>query len=123
MFAGLHAGQIEAKISEKKPDGSVGKSVAVSKETLIGREGCDLSYPQDQLLSLRHASLRVREGKLVLRDLNSQNGSFIRQREDTELCPGDVSPNNIFLWRSSSMKLYDPPLVTSVLCGKKESWK
>ena len=27
---------------------------------------------------------------LVLRDVNSQNGSFIRQRQDTELAPGDV---------------------------------
>ena len=42
------------------------------------------------LLSPRHASVAVREGKLVLKDLNSQNGSFIRQRQDTELIPGDV---------------------------------
>ena len=26
----------------------------------------------------------------MLRDLNSQNGSFIRQRRDTELSPGDI---------------------------------
>ena len=32
----------------------------------------------------------MREGKLVLKDLNSQNGSFIRQRQDTELTPGDI---------------------------------
>jgi pSer/pThr/pTyr-binding forkhead associated (FHA) protein len=42
------------------------------------------------LLSPRHASLTVRDGKLVLKDLSSQNGSFIRQRQDTELTPGDV---------------------------------
>ena len=62
----------------------------ITKETLIGRENCDLSYPQDMLLSPRHASIALREGKLMLKDLNSQNGSFIRQRQDTELIPGDV---------------------------------
>ncbi len=91
VFSGLRAApRIEAKISEKKPDGTFGKTVPITKETLIGRENCDLSYPQDTLLSPRHASVAVREGKLVLKDLNSQNGSFIRQRQDTELTPGDV---------------------------------
>ena len=64
--------------------------MAVTRETIIGRENCDLSYPQDMLLSPRHASVALRNGKLVLKDLNSQNGSFIRQRGDTELTPGDV---------------------------------
>jgi pSer/pThr/pTyr-binding forkhead associated (FHA) protein len=91
VFSGLRsAPRIEAKISEKKPDGTLGRTVPVAKETLIGRENCDLTYPQDMLLSLRHASVAMREGKLVLKDLNSENGSFIRQRQDTELTPGDV---------------------------------
>jgi pSer/pThr/pTyr-binding forkhead associated (FHA) protein len=91
VFSGLRAApRVEAKISEKKPDGTWGKTVPVTKDTIIGRENCDLSYPLDTLLSPRHASVSIREGKLVLRDLNSQNGSFIRQRQDTELVPGDV---------------------------------
>ena len=91
VFSGLRsAPRLEAKISEKKPDGTFGRTVPVAKETLIGRENCDLSYPQDMLLSPRHASVAIREGKLVLKDLNSQNGSFIRQRQDSELTPGDV---------------------------------
>ncbi len=90
VFTGLHIAQIEAKISEKKPDGSAGKTLTITKETLIGRENCDLSYPQDMLLSTQHASLAVREGKLLLKDLGSQNGSFLRQRQDGELSPGDI---------------------------------
>jgi pSer/pThr/pTyr-binding forkhead associated (FHA) protein len=91
VFSGLRsAPRVEAKISEKKPDGTFGKSVLVSQETVIGRENCDLNYPQDMLLSPRHASVSLLEGKLVLKDLNSQNGSFIRQRQDIELVPGDV---------------------------------
>ena len=91
VFSGLRVvPRLEAKISEKKPDGTWGKTVPITKETIIGRENCDLNYPQDTLLSPRHASVAVREGKLMLKDLNSQNGSFIRQRQDGELVPGDV---------------------------------
>ena len=91
VFSGLRpTPRIEARLSEKKPDGTFGQAIPVAKETLIGRENCDLTYPQDTLLSPRHASLSVREGKLMLRDLNSQNGSYIRQRQDSELTPGDI---------------------------------
>jgi len=90
VFTGLHVAQIEANISEKKPDGTAGKTLTITKETLVGRENCDLSYPRDTLLSMRHASLAVREGKLLLKDLGSQSGSFLRQRQDGELSPGDI---------------------------------
>jgi len=91
VFSGLRAvPRIEAKISEKKPDGSVGRTVPISRETIIGSQECDLSYPADALLSPRHASVAVKQGKLVLKDLNSQNGSYIRQKQDTELVPGDI---------------------------------
>ncbi len=91
VFSGMRATpRVEAKVSEKKPDGSWGRTVPIAKETLIGREACDLSYPTDTLLSPKHASVAIHDGKLVLKDLNSQNGSFIRQRQDTELVPGDV---------------------------------
>lgn len=90
VFNGLHVAQITARVSEKKPDGSLGKTVTIIKETSIGRENCDLNYPHDLLLSPRHASLSVRDDKLMLRDLGGQNGSFIRQRQDAELSPGNV---------------------------------
>lgn len=91
VFSGLRAGpRLDVKISEKRPDGTFGNTIDVSKELFIGRENCDLNYPLDMLLSPQHASVSLRDGKLVLKDLNSQNGSFIRQRQDTELTPGDV---------------------------------
>ena len=91
VFPGLRvAARIEARISEKKADGTLGRAVPITQETFIGRENCDFNYPQDTLISPRHASVAVREGKLVLKDLNSQNGSFVRQRQDTELSPGDI---------------------------------
>ena len=70
VFSGLRAvPRLEARISEKKPDGSWGKTVPITKETIIGRENCDLNYPHDTLLSPRHASVAIREGKLMLKDL------------------------------------------------------
>ena len=91
VFSGLRAAPlVEATISEKKPDGTFGKALPITKETLIGRENCDLNYPEDTLLSPRHASVALREGKFVLKDLGSQKGTFIRQRQDSELIPGDV---------------------------------
>jgi pSer/pThr/pTyr-binding forkhead associated (FHA) protein len=91
VFSGFRAApRIEVTISEKRPDGTIGRTVPVSAQLFIGRENCDLTYPQDMLLSPHHASVSLRDGNLVLTDQNSQNGSFIRQRQDSELTPGDV---------------------------------
>ncbi len=90
VFTGLTVPKIEASLTEVNPDGSKGKTVRVVKETFIGRANCDLSYASDVLLSPRHASVRVGEGKILLKDQGSQNGTFIKQRQDTELSPGDV---------------------------------
>jgi pSer/pThr/pTyr-binding forkhead associated (FHA) protein len=90
VFTGLRVPQIEASLVEIKPDGTAGRTVRLGKETIIGRLNCDISYPNDMLLSPRHSALGVREGKLYLRDLNSQNGAYIKQRQDAELSPGDV---------------------------------
>lgn len=89
-FPGFGAAQIEASFFEVKQDGTVGKAVEIAKEVFIGRENCDASYPSDALLSARHASLAIRSGKLFLKDLESQNGTYVKLREDVELKPGDV---------------------------------
>jgi pSer/pThr/pTyr-binding forkhead associated (FHA) protein len=89
-FTGLTVPRVEASFSEVKQDGTTGKTVRVSKEMFIGRAQCDASYPSDALLSPRHASLAVRKGKLVLKDLESQNGTFVKLHQDTELKAGDV---------------------------------
>ena len=109
VFTGLHAPTIEARIMEVKPDGSTGNSTRVTKEILIGRENCDVTYPSDVLLSPQHAALLVREGKLFLRDLRSQNGTFVRQRQDSELTPGDVFLLGRELFRFTTQAVGEPP--------------
>ncbi|PYV13021.1 MAG: hypothetical protein DMG21_22140 [Acidobacteria bacterium] len=89
-FAGLRPPTIEASIIEIKPDGSRGKKLSIGKQAVIGRAMCDANYPEDALLSARHASLENRGIKVILKDLGSQNGTFIKQRKDSELSNGDI---------------------------------
>jgi pSer/pThr/pTyr-binding forkhead associated (FHA) protein len=109
VFAGLRVTKIDASIVEIKADDSPGKTTRIVKETFIGRGTCDLSYPNDALLSLRHASLSKREGKLVLKDLESQNGTFVRQRTDAELAPGDVFVLGRELFRFATQRMDEAP--------------
>lgn len=120
VFAGLHVTKIDASIVEIKADDSPGKTTRVVKETFIGRGTCDVSYPNDALLSLRHAALSKREGKLILRDLESQNGTFLKQRKDSELAPGDVFVLGRELFRFATQRMDESPqnvMGTVVMAG------
>lgn len=128
-FGGLPAGpdeaavpQIEVRITELKPDGSMGESRSVTGEMSIGREGADLNYPADGLLSPRHASLAIRDGKLYLKDAESRNGTFLKQRHDAELAAGDVFLLGRDLFRFATQALEGdqsavPNIVTQYVVG------
>jgi pSer/pThr/pTyr-binding forkhead associated (FHA) protein len=109
VFLGLHVPKIEAKIIEVKQDGSTGKSLRILKETFIGRGNCDASYPEDVLLAPRHASLRIREGKLFLNDLGTPNGTFVKLRQDTELSAGDIFLLGREIFRFTTQRMDDNP--------------
>jgi len=60
--------------------------------TIVGRgDDCDLRVPLTDV-SRRHCELRIEEGKLVVADLSSSNGTFINNKRVTEsrLRPGDL---------------------------------
>lgn len=45
---------------------------------VIGRgQGCALSLPGDDEISRHHAQIELRDGRLVLLDLNSTHGTFV----------------------------------------------
>lgn len=44
----------------------------------LGRQGCDLSFPDDEILSPRHASVAALADGIVLRDDGSTNGVFLQ---------------------------------------------
>ncbi|MBF5041127.1 FHA domain-containing protein [Aggregicoccus sp. 17bor-14] len=47
-------------------------------ENLLGREAGDLTFPTDGFVSGRHALLTVRQERVVVRDVGSSNGTFVR---------------------------------------------
>jgi hypothetical protein len=59
-------------------------------ELVLGREEGDVTFPDDEFMSRRHAAVKKVGGKAKLEDLNSSNGTFVRVKGDRELAAGDV---------------------------------
>lgn len=59
-------------------------------ELVLGREEGDVTFPDDEFMSRRHAAVKRVGAKARLEDLASSNGTFVRLRGDRELKPGDV---------------------------------
>jgi len=56
----------------------------------LGRERGDVLFPEDGYVSGLHCRLSWEGGRLLLTDLGSSNGSFMRLKEETEVKSGDV---------------------------------
>jgi pSer/pThr/pTyr-binding forkhead associated (FHA) protein len=56
----------------------------------VGRDGCDMNFPNDPYMSGRHAKVEITPaGKFVLSDMGSKNGTYVRIRGERELAHGD----------------------------------
>ncbi|UJR78783.1 FHA domain-containing protein [Sandaracinus amylolyticus] len=72
-------------------DGSDGRVYPIHDEqTDIGRSEGHLVLADDPYLSARHARVLVRGDQLVLRDLDSVNGIYVRLREPVDLHDADM---------------------------------
>lgn len=73
-----------------------GKEGAVAttpgNELVVGREGCDLNFPDDKHMSGRHARISHDAQGFKIEDLGSRNGTYVRVREREALGHGD------YLW-------------------------
>ncbi|GEJ57910.1 FHA domain-containing protein [Anaeromyxobacter diazotrophicus] len=58
-------------------------------ENLLGREVGDVTFPQDRYVSARHARLDVLASAVVLVDLGSSNGTFLRVAGPVPVTAGD----------------------------------
>lgn len=59
--------------------GIPGRVASTDKNTLtVGRENCDLSFPQDRFMSGRHMRVECSNGELTIVDVGSLNGTFSR---------------------------------------------
>ena len=58
----------------------------------LGREGCDVNFPSDTMLSPRHASISHTDDGYFLRDDGSASGVFLRvpSRRKIAVAPGDL---------------------------------
>lgn len=60
------------------------------QELRIGKSAdCDLAIPDDDYISRQHACLVKSNGSILLKDLNSSNGTFLRVQKTIILEPGD----------------------------------
>ncbi len=62
---------------------------SVHNDLLVGREGCDLNLTDDRHVSRHHARFRWEDGKVILEDQGSKNGTFVKLREEQQLQHND----------------------------------
>lgn len=56
----------------------------------VGREGCDMNFPNDPYMSTRHGKVELTpQGGFVLADTGSKNGTYLSIRGERELSHGD----------------------------------
>jgi pSer/pThr/pTyr-binding forkhead associated (FHA) protein len=56
---------------------------------LIGREDADMNFPTDPYISGNHVKVEATAGGLVLTDLGSKNGTFVKIEKEQVLSHGD----------------------------------
>jgi pSer/pThr/pTyr-binding forkhead associated (FHA) protein/RNA polymerase subunit RPABC4/transcription elongation factor Spt4 len=79
------------KLIQRLRGGDVGMIYRSRSDSItIGREGNDVNFPEDLFISGRHASIAVApDGRFVITDLGSKNGTFLRVVDEAPLAHGD----------------------------------
>lgn len=78
------------RVAHVAAGGTSGMTVHASGEALrVGREGCELNFPEDVYLSPVHCTIAVQNGRLVLTDHDSRNGTYVRIKGEQTLVQGD----------------------------------
>jgi pSer/pThr/pTyr-binding forkhead associated (FHA) protein len=62
---------------------------SINNDILIGREGCDVNFPEDRHISRQHARVVWKDGQLTILDQGSRNGTFIKLHQEEQLEHGD----------------------------------
>ncbi len=90
-----------------------GRVIPILPPFLIGRAAeCNLR-PASQAISLKHCVIEEREGRIVVRDLDSTNGTFLNDDLLTRGCPlseGDdlrVGPLQFLVCKNDSVRTID----------------
>jgi pSer/pThr/pTyr-binding forkhead associated (FHA) protein len=84
-------GRVLAVLVAILKDGTDGRSHTIHDEqTDVGRTEGHIQLSDDPYLSPRHARLVLRKDELLVRDLDSLNGVYVRLRDGVELTDGDM---------------------------------
>lgn len=96
--------------------------VPITSTLVIGRDPANAVTLEDGFLSRRHCAVAPRDGRVIVRDLDSYNGTYVngqRIHEECYLLPGDVlkvGRTRLFIdygdvvSQTSSLKIYSPNL-------------
>ena len=70
--------------------GAIGMTICARGNSLqVGREDGDLNFPGDVFMSAKHATVEEKDGKFVLTDFDSRNGTYLRLKTERALSHGD----------------------------------
>ncbi len=93
LVFGTPAGARYARLSQRTTEGVSCDVFHVRKpETVLGRESCDVVFPDDPFISRRHAAIRMDGASprtFRVADLGSSNGTFVRIQGEVPLQHGD----------------------------------
>ena len=95
-------------------DWLVGQRFEITRHAVLGRDStCDITIPGTHL-SRRHAELAVKGGALLIRDLNSSNGTFVNDERVTEaaLKAGDSVRFDVLRFKVHGPSISTPPAGT-----------
>jgi pSer/pThr/pTyr-binding forkhead associated (FHA) protein len=99
-------------------DGSDGRSHTIFEEqTDIGRSEGQIQLGDDPYLSPRHARLHVKKEGIVVRDLDSLNGVYVRLRDPVELVDNDLLLLGQQVMRFEVLPETESPLGPAMLRG------
>lgn len=91
LFASPQEKPILATVTRILADGRDGEVFAVRTLPFVfGREEGDIRCGADRFMSRKHAAFQNGSGGLVLVDLKSRNGTYVRRRGSLSLVDGDV---------------------------------
>jgi pSer/pThr/pTyr-binding forkhead associated (FHA) protein len=79
LFWGSPPPVVWARLVQILEGGKIGEIHLLSQpEVIIGRETGDICFPEDNFVSAKHCALQNNDGVVMLRDLGSSNGTFLR---------------------------------------------
>jgi pSer/pThr/pTyr-binding forkhead associated (FHA) protein len=79
-----------ARLTQLLDGGGTGEVFPLRKgENTVGREAGQICFPADRYVSARHARVDVSDAGLVISDLGSSNGTFVRITAPAPVRPGD----------------------------------